>query len=364
VNKTSHKFMLGLFFALSILSFSGLLGCASQNSKPMPPVEVSKTGLQKIVNHTLDSVVIENVMHWQQVSKGFMQASHSYCQALPNGEGLKNMQNQYRKLVIAWNQTMPFDFGPLRDNLFFPKVHFVDSMRQRGKDYTATINTHFVKRLNDAKPLDQKYFEKLKFTLVGMPAIEILLFPEEKQTNQSLINAYQNPRHCELLMGLAKLNSDIAQTVLDGWTQSEGGNLSYSQMFKTDQLPDGEKSLTKLIFAMQDYLRYVLQRQLNGRLDYKRSHLEFESLLAGLTSVQKTFNANQSGYGILDYLNKSGKEIVAQNFTKELEMTKQALNNKEFDDLKKHYARLIKVLEKDIPQALGLNLGINFVDGD
>lgn len=349
-----------LAFSLMGLSLSA---CSSQPSKALPAIEVSQQGLQKVVNYTLDSVVIESARQWQKSASQFQLESRQFCNQ-PSETKLVALQQSYRQLTLSWNQTLPFDFGPLRDNLFFPKVHFVDSMRQRGKDYSASIKAHFEKRLADTQTLDAQYFNKLKFTLVGMPALEILLYPESKQSLQDFFKNYENPRQCQLLTGLAKHHKEVSDYVVEGWDKASAGDLSWRQKFKTNQLDDGEKSLTKLIFAMQDYLRYVRQRQLNTSLDYARSNLGLEALHSGLHSLERAFTANDSGYGLADYLQKSDQQGVAKEFLAAINRAKQAVKTDNSPVIKTEYSALIKMLEGEIPKALGVNLGMNFVDGD
>ncbi len=325
-----------------------------------PPIELSATGLQKVVNHTVDFTIIPNLNDWQSSANTMLNSSEKYCQN-PTLQGLKGLQGDYQALATAWNRSVMYDFGPLRDNLFFPKVHFVESMRQRGKDYSKSIKSNFKKRLNDDRVLDESYFKKLKFTLVGMTAIEILLFDG---SDSELLAAYQNPRQCQLLTGIVKLNAANADYVVNGWQQGSDAKPSYRQQFFLNKLPDGEKSLTKLIFAMQDYLRYIKQRKLEGKLDAKLSAMTFTNFSTGLKAVEDTLTAKQSGYGLFDYLNKAGKGAVVQRFQTLLQKTNAAIEQQDIETMKQLYSAMIKMLEKDIPQALGVNLGMNFVDGD
>lgn len=336
-------------------------GCQSTTEKaPVQPIEVSPQGLQKVVNHTADTVIIDNLKRWQADAIQLSDQSQNFCKSVDHS-GLEQLQASYKLLSSSWNQSVMFDFGPLRDNLFFPKVHFIESMRQRGRDYTKTIQSHLKKRMSDDKPLNDAYFKKLKFTLVGMSAIEIMLFEKD---SVKLLQEYQQSRKCQLLTGLVKLNADNATYVVEAWQTAGKDELSYRQQFFANKLADGEQSLTKLIFAMQDYLRYIKQRKLDGKLDAKLSGLSYENLATGLQAVEDTFSAKDSGYGLVDYLVKAGKAEVVERFYSEMAKAKQAVQQRNIAAMKQHYSALTKMFERDIPQALGVNLGMNFVDGD
>lgn len=357
------KSLLNIALITGIFASSAMIsGCQSQpaNKVVMPAIEVSPEGRQKIVNHTVDSVVIPNLDNWQSDAQTLANSSRLFCQN-KSADGLLELQQTYKHLSASWNQSIMFDFGPLRDNLFFPKIHFIESMRQRGKDYSNPIHLHFNKRLQDDKVLNTNYFNKLKFTLVGMPAIEVLLFAEN---NDVLLKSYGNPRKCQLLMGMTNLNADNANYVLQGWRQKSKNSPSYRQLFFTNKLPDGERSLTKIIFALQDYLRYIKQRKLEGKLDAKLSGMSYQNLDFGLEAIHDTLSARETGYGLYDYLQKAGKSTVVVEFESHLKGARTALQKQDLTDLKEHYSAMIKMLEQQIPNALGVNLGMNFVDGD
>ena len=337
-----------------VMAFA-LTACQSKPNSTSMPIEVSPEGLSQVVNHTLDSVIIVNVAQWQNRSMAFSNQTEAFCSA-PSENELIALQHAFKQMAQAWNQTVMYDFGPLRDNLFFPKIHFIESMRQRGKDYSASIQTHINQRLSDKTPLNSNYFDQLKFTLVGMTAIEQLVFTD--------IKVFKNHRQCELLIGMADLNLRNANYVVSGWKNVNEDVSNYRDIFLQNRFPDGEKSLTKLIFSLQDYLRYVRQRKINGKLDYSLSKMSYENMATGLRAVANTLNANRSGYGLTDYMIKAGNEQVVIEFENKINKTLKAINQQDIKALNTHYLELIKMFEKEIPQALGVNLGMNFVDGD
>ena len=338
-----------------ILMVFSISACQKKSELATTEIEVTPAGLEKIVNTTLDQVVLINIDQWQAATEHFSLQTKQFCLS-PKKAELSTLQNSFKEMALAWNQALMYDFGPLRDNLFFPKIHFIESMRQRGKDYSASIQTHINQRLSDKTPLNSNYFDQLKFTLVGMTAIEQLIFTDKK--------VFKNHRQCELLIGMADLNLRNANYVVSGWKNVNEDVSNYRDIFLQNRFPDGEKSLTKLIFSLQDYLRYVRQRKINGKLDYSLSKMSYENMATGLRAVANTLNANRSGYGLTDYMIKAGNEQVVIEFENKINKTLKAINQQDIKALNTHYLELIKMFEKEIPQALGVNLGMNFVDGD
>jgi len=365
------KLKLSLFF-ITVIS---LVGCGTTQTK----LEISPTGLQQIVSHTADIVIIPNIKSWQQSSKVFHGSVQQFCQA-PNTPKLKQLQADWKQLSLKWNQTIMFDFGPLRDNLFSAKVNFVEPMRQRGKNYDSTVRSRLNQRLNDTKKLDRAYFAKLNFNLVGISALEQMVFSDfitKKTDSKAIVTNYRNnTRSCALLIGISELNLDNANYVMTGWQKSPSANTiskksgdmpagsSYRDLFASGRLMNGEKSLTKLVFSMQDYLRYIKQRKLDGRLDAIYSGMTFKNMEAGLEAIESVFTAKETALSLQKYLQVSGKQKVADAFLNTLNIAKKQAQAKDREAMKPTYSKLIKMLEKDIPKGLGVDFGMNFTDGD
>ncbi|QCU89240.1 imelysin family protein [Thiomicrorhabdus sediminis] len=345
-----------------LLAALALGACQSDPLKkaPLAQIELGKKGLQSIIDTSADEVMIPRIQQWQKSALLMQKSTMDFCQQ-PNEDGLVDLQKDFKQLYLDWNGVMLFDFGPLRDNLFFPKIHFVESMRQRGRDYSHSIRDNIKRRLEDDKALHQAYFNKLKFNLVGMPAIEILLFDG---ANDVLLKSYQQPRKCQLLQGMVDLNERIASYVLTGWTSGHQGKTGYRELFVSAKLEGGEQPLSKLLYAMQDYLRYITQRKLNGRLDAQLSDMSWPNLAAGLDAVEMLYSGNQSNLSIRGYLWKAARKQEVKDFDEQMNLARIAIENRDKAALAKAYSAMIGYLEKPIPKALGMNLGMNFVDGD
>jgi predicted lipoprotein len=348
---------------LFLLSFVTLFGC--QNNQPK--VEVSPAGLQQVVTHSADVVIIPSIQAWKNASNQFYEASQNFCKT-PNSTKLIGLQKDWKQLSLQWNQVIMYDFGPLRDNLFSAKVNFVESMRQRGKNYASTVRSRLKQRLNDTKKLDKAYFQNLNFNLVGMTALELMVFSDfsSKRTDpRSILNNYRkHPRSCQLLIGMSRLNNDIAAYVLNGWQKKHQGGGAYRDLFARNQLVNGEKSLTKLVFAMQDYFRYIKQRKLTGRLDATLSGMTYTNMSAGIDGMSDLFNAKGDSLSLQNYLLAAGKKKVVDDFVTALNTAKLQAKLAERESMSVSYSKLTKMLEKDIPLALGVDFGMNFTDGD
>ncbi len=349
---------------LFFLAIFTLYGCETNQTK----LSIGPAGLQKVVAYSADEVIIPSIKSWQQSATKFNILTRQFCR-LPDGAKLKRLQLQYQDLSLQWSKALVFDFGPQRDNLFSAKINFIESMRQRGKDYSNTVRTRLQQRLRDKTKLDSAFFAGLNFNLVGMSALELMIFTDftsRKTTSRSIVNNYRkNPRSCELLIGMSALNADTADYVVDGWLKKfRGQNKPYRDLFVENKLINGEQSLTKLVFSLQDYFRYIKQRKLDGKLDASLSGMTYINMIEGLDTVKNLFTVNNGKFSLQKYLQASGKSKTASKFLAIIEKAKVQARQKNRKNMSVSYAKLIKVLEKDIPNGLGINFGINFTDGD
>lgn len=353
-----------LKLTLVLMASMSIVGCGVTQTK----LEVSPAGLQQVVANSADVVIVPTVESWQRASTVFYSQAVRFCEQ-PNLSQLKQLQTDWKNLSSNWSQTIMYDFGPLRDNLFSAKVNFVESMRQRGKNYDKTVASRLNQRIKDTKKLDDAYFIGLNFNLVGISALEQMVFSDftsQKTDTRSIVTNYrEHRRSCGLLIGLSRLNNDIADYVLDGWQKKyRGSQQSYRDLFANNKLVNGEKSLTKLIFAVQDYFRYIKQRKLDGRLDAKLSGMTFANMTAGIEAVERLFSADGTTLSLQAYLEQAGKKSVADSFLKTLNIAKKQAISKDRQAMSITYSKLIKMLEKDIPKGLGVDFGMNFTDGD
>jgi len=178
---------------LFFLAIFTLYGCETNQTK----LSIGPAGLQKVVAYSADEVIIPSIKSWQQSATKFNILTRQFCR-LPDGAKLKRLQLQYQDLSLQWSKALVFDFGPQRDNLFSAKINFIESMRQRGKDYSNTVRTRLQQRLRDKTQLDSAFFAGLNFNLVGMSALELMIFTDftsRKTTSRSIVNNYRkNPR--------------------------------------------------------------------------------------------------------------------------------------------------------------------------
>ncbi len=286
-------------------------------------------------------------------------------------------QAGWRDLASSWNGLVVYNVGPLDDDAIFPSMIFIESMRQRGRDYTETVREEISRVLGDTDPLDQAFFERASFTTQGILALEVLLFEESSSAHQtdlpSVLAEYQNtPRKCEYLAGMARLLERRSKRVEAGWTQDFGGTgTSFAETLRAGFLKDGSASLPAVIAVLIEHLDYVKRRKLEGSLDAKLSGHAFINIEANLDAIERFFTPPGApaapGEEVVDFafvMKARGDGAVVTALHSAVEAARQAAKSSDKAATVTAISALEGLLKRDVPAALGVSLGINFNDGD
>ncbi len=159
--------------AMSLASLS-LVTCG--NCESPPPENIFARPLKNTVTQS----IVPGFARFEDEAKALEASIASLC-AAPDEAGLAALQARWRSLALAWNGVVFYRFGPLDDDLIFPAVIFIESMRQRGIDYTETVRESATAAVAGTTPLDDAFFDALTFNKVGLLALEVLVFEESRR---------------------------------------------------------------------------------------------------------------------------------------------------------------------------------------
>jgi predicted lipoprotein len=357
---------------------TGLLsGCLSSTSSSS---STSNPALDKVVQEMVDEHIMPATQSLSQNTQSLFNKSDAYCTDATFSESeLTSLQNQWVATQNAWYAILPFNFGPLEtpDDLTTPAFWYIDSYRVRGDNEIAGIRTDITTLLADSSGITNGQFANKTYNKVGLLALEVLLF--ERSDNQSNVLADINSefsntaRKCQLLTGQAfELNRRV-QIISDAWSSDYNDtSSSYRDLLINHQLEaltddDGSTAITKITVAIQNYYDYLNKREVADEVAQLSS-----SIWAALTSsIESTNNALNGGYInstasnsilqlMIDYGNNQDVETVRGN----IQDFKQSITDEDKGAMKIAAATIDGNMKREIPDALGISLGINFSDGD
>ncbi|MBL8956853.1 MAG: hypothetical protein JNK82_39130 [Myxococcaceae bacterium] len=118
---------------------------------------------ERPLKNTVTQRIVPALVTFETDAVALETKSDAFCVAPTSAVGLTELRAQWRTVSLSWNRVAIYRFGPLFDDLIFPAVIFIESMRQRGTDYTDTVREAVVAALTGSMPLDAAYFDGLTF---------------------------------------------------------------------------------------------------------------------------------------------------------------------------------------------------------
>lgn len=340
-------------------------------------VDGAEASLTPALEAAVDGSVVPAVERFADGAQALQSSVDALCEA-PTAEAVTALQDEWLQLSRDWNRAGIYFIGPLADDIITPSIIFIESMRQRGTDYTATVRETLQAALDDGTTLDEAYFSGLTFNRVGMLALEVLLFEnspsdtpssEAEAIAQSFVDV---PRRCVYLQGMAGLLATRAEGVRTGWTQAhlETGT-PFRDLLVQDMLAEGSDPTTAMLITVISHIEYLRVRKLDGILDMEvagaaRPELEpfYTNLASALDGVEEFMQppGEVSGFFAVMQTRGFGEDLATVRAA--LQTARSAVAAGDREGAKEAFLALETSFRREVPRGLGVELGLTFTDGD
>lgn len=360
-----------------VLTFAlaGVVGC-SDDAGNEEQSSAARQELDEALEDVIDHTIIVDVQAFADGAKELDESVVEFCEA-PAEASLLELQDDWLALTRTWNRAGIYDIGPLDDDFITPSIIWIESMRQRGTDYTDTVIDTLDAALASDAPLDEAYFSSLTFNRVGMLALEVLLF-EERSTEPAATDAAtiaqsfaDSPRKCSYLQGISKQVSDRAQGVEAGWTEEFLGGPAFRDELLEGLLADGSESVPALIVSVIAHIEYLRVRKLDGILDMatvSRARPEpspfYSNLASGLDGFEAFLSAPDADATFFGVMTDRGFGEEVEVIRGNLESARSAVADNDREAASAAFLELETSFRRELPQGLGVELGLSFSDGD
>ena len=359
--------------ATVVLTSVLLSACGATSSS----LSSSDTELNIAATEVIDNTIIPAANRFQQQVEILVTDSQSFCTAGNiTTDNLAALQQQWIDTNLAWYALLPYRFGPMINSEVLPTYIFIDNYRQRGNDAHNTIRGKIDALI--AASSDAAYNAELS-TLgansQGLLALEVALFEDaanESQVASDITTEFLNsPRKCQLLADFGTKLLSRAEDVHQGWTTNyRDTGKSYRDLIVNNQLEvalddeAGEFAVKKITISMQEFYDYLGKRNVTTNaaqlsdsiwLALDNSLKTTEELLAGTESTSISFDAIMAN-------NRFEQTVL--DIKANIQTLRTALEEKNTIDTQAAAAILDGNFKREIPEALDINLGLNFSDGD
>ena len=337
--------------------------------KPPPEPPASAANIDTALRQLADKVLVKAVQDFSTQARAIADASAAFCSSAGEGS-VKALQDRWKSLYERWFALANYVFGPLNDNIVTPQFIFIDGLRLRGTDYTNTVRAEIAADIARTNTLDRAYFDGKTFQRVGILALEVALFETatgERSPELANIEAEfaATPRKCGVLTGLAQSLSGRAQYAKDGWlVRHRNSEKPYRDLFLAGKLDDGREPLAQLIIGAQDHLEYLQSRRV-ALVGAQRSGHVWVALGAAIDSLEELLGGTtDTTVSLFDVMKKRGEGAVVDKVGETIAAIRTAIERRDPTMLEIRLGQLDGNFKREIADALGVKLGINFQDGD
>ncbi|MEM6532669.1 MAG: imelysin family protein [Myxococcota bacterium] len=347
-----------------VLLLSAALCCACGDGEETTDDTVE---LQRALQNSVDEIIVPTMGDFVTTVDTLSTNVTAFC-AAPSESGLSGLQNDWRAMVTAWNRAALYNVGPLNQDLIFPRVIFIESMRQRGIDYTSTVREAIDAALADSAALDAAFFDAQLFTESGILSLEVQLFESASDSSTVVGDVaaefQSSPRQCDYLAGTADRLRRVAGDALAGWTTNylETGTSFRDVMVVDGRLEDGTESVPALVVTAFDHLEYVKRRKLEGILDAQLADHFYENLVSSLDELSSLLDS--PSYGFFDHMTARGFSAEVTDAQAAIASARSAAIAEDRAAVTAAWGIVEGFLKREIPNGLNVDLGINFSDGD
>jgi len=331
----------------------------------------------------LSDVAHQLILPWHQAfaasTRELAQSLERLCQNPANPGELEASRNSWRAAMLDWQTLRPINFGPVHENNQAWRIQFWPDTHNRVGQKVEAL-------LAQETPITAESLATANVLVQGLSALEYLLFDPDKADPAAL----QPPKVCEYLRAAGLNTHQVAQHLADAWALGEGnfigtflsagpGNLAF---------PTHQDAVAALVSGMVASLEVVKNRKLgdpfggrpgSGRINPYQ--LELWRSRLSLEAIQRELSANRQLYqaGLRPLLLAGNHKALAQQLDAAFNLTGETLSRlpgplvtqiqepstlPQFQAAFDQLGQLLALLKRELPTAMGLQLGFNANDGD
>lgn len=347
-----------------------------------PAMALEDADYSAAVTATAKSAIIPGYQAFGEAAKEMQTRLDALCKS-PTNETLKEAQQQFAALTVAWARIQYISFGPIFEHQrAFRIEYWPDKRNVVGRQLAEVL------KKQDRAALEPKRFATTTVGVQGLPALERLLFDNDALSE---LNRTGAAFRCGLFAAISNNLETVARDVVTGWTEGDAAFLKRIEHPSADdeELPSGRDAAGRLLndlltatIAMRDMkllapLGSSLEKAKGQGAEYRRSGQSVAVLAANLEGWRAQVFAD-GGLGALLAAQPDGKPTVDE-MTAAVDQASSALQqvtlplDKAVADLAQRKlvealaVQLIKMrdlLAGPVTTKLNIPVGFNALDGD
>ncbi len=346
--------------ALTLAFAAFLIACNDEgDAGEKTETDGTQTTVDTLVRGIAEEQILADVDSFRAGTAQLVRRAEDFCDSLDD-ETLSVAREQWQHVAGDWYRVQLFNFGPADADPVFPLFTFIDSLRLRGDDYSSSVTGTLERWRESGDVLDDEFFAAQRFDDVGLLAVELALFESE----DPLVDYSDEPRNCDILTGLAQALADRARQLHDGWVEEyDGTGTPFVELLIDDELPNGREPLVQIVISAQEYLDYLHSRGVVA-LAGKTSDTGWYLVEQALDAVDQLLSSDQGGRSVYFWMELLGDPAAVEKVEQDLLDARTALEAQDTEALEAALVALDGDFKREVPDSLGIELGLTFTDGD
>jgi predicted lipoprotein len=334
------------------------------------------------VAETAKGAIIPGYQAFGDAAQEMQGRLEALCKA-PDGDTLKDAQQQFAALATAWARIQHVSFGPIFEHQrAFRIEYWPDKRNVVGRQLAEVL------KKQEHAALEPDRFATTTVGVQGLPALERMLFSDDALSALKGANA---AFRCGLFAAISNNLETIARDVVTGWTDGDNAFLARIEHPSEDdeELPSGRDAAGRLLndlltatIAMRDMkllapLGSSLEKAKGQQAEYWRSGQPNAVLAANLEGWRALFGIDH-GLGGLLAAQSDGKPVADKVFST-ADQAAQALaqitlpldkavadagQRKQVEAFAVQLVKLRDLLAGPVTTTLNIPVGFNALDGD
>ncbi|WP_169545669.1 imelysin family protein [Sneathiella aquimaris] len=359
---------------------SAIVLLAISLSLTISPAQAQEKLYKTVIHNAISKAILPGYTRLQNASRLQVSSLKSLCtqKTIAN---LETAQSDFKSLLIAWSKVELYRFGPARVDNRQEKLFFWPDRRSRGLKQIKSILLQ-----EDNQVLIPENLIGKSVAVQGLTALEYVLFGKGAKT---LSKSESSPYRCSYGLAIAKVIEQNATFLKDGWQENARYPSILSNPGPANPIYKSAKEVIRdLLQYSNEILQIVEMRKIQPMLKkgfdsaahkpapFWRSNMTIQTLVANLQSVAEL--QTLSDMQVLLPKDEKG-QVSSLHFEisqalKMLKVIKQygtlshILQNREAYEklvyLKNPIGGAQNILSEYYPEALGITMGFNSLDGD
>lgn len=291
----------------------------------------------------------------------------------PNQQNLETAREQWKELAAALKKCELYDIGDVKDSYLHYRIHRWPTNIELLED-----------TLSGRATIDAVYADRLGSQIIGLGALEYLLFKDDLATTIELYDS--EPRRLAYLWEITQLQHELVKKVVQRWKDYGPEFIVATQ----SRISGGQNQLTNSLLS---FLEQTARLRLGNpagessgqapdvsRLEAPFSDYSLEMIASGFEEWKRCFYGNfpesSNEYGFDDYLaTLNAQDLVDRIETSikacDAELVKTQSLNKELVEntqqvlaLQERFNELASLIKADLASVTGATITVNDSDGD